>query len=83
MFSTSDGLELGATTDLAWCGACLGAKVGLLGALASPLCGLAASRAHARNGGFRPRPDPHACHASGPRVCAEVLVLVVLLLLHF
>ena len=30
MFSTSDGLELGATTDLAWCGACLGVQVGLL-----------------------------------------------------
>ena len=46
-------------------------RLGVRGALASPLCGPAASRAHARNGGFRPRPDPHACHASGARVCAD------------
>ena len=67
MFSTSDGLELGATTDLAWCGACLGAKVGLLGALASPLCGLAASRTGEVIWGYRLRIGPHACHASRER----------------
>ena len=61
----------GAATDRPHGGACLVAQVGLLGAPPGPLCGPAASRAHARNGGFRPRPDPHACHASGARVCAD------------
>ena len=42
------GGRSGAATNLARCGACLGAQVGLLGALASPLCGLAASRARAQ-----------------------------------
>ena len=46
-------------------------KLGVWGAPSGPLCGAGASRAHARNGGFRPRPDPHACHASGARVCAD------------
>ena len=46
-------------------------RLGVWGAPSGPLCGAGASRAHARNGGFRPRPDPHACHASGARVCAD------------
>ena len=46
-------------------------RLGVWGAPSGPLCGAGASRAHARNGGFRPRPDPHACHASGARVCGD------------
>ena len=46
-------------------------RLGVWGALVSPVCGAGASRTHERNGGFRPRPDPHACHASGPRVCGD------------
>ena len=46
-------------------------RLGVSGALGRPLCGAGASRAHARNGGFRRRPDPHACYASGPHVCGH------------
>ena len=46
-------------------------RLGFCRAPRRPLSGLAAAPKYERRGGYRRRPAPHACHASGPHVCGH------------